>query len=294
MKLIPLKKGDTITVAAPAGPFERSRFLKGVSNLRKAGFHIVYEKGIFSRKDYLAGDDRRRAGELSRSLADRRSKTLLFARGGFGSQRILPLLKRRCAPKVVVGSSDLTVVLNYLWKRFSLPSLYGPMVTPHLWRRTNTERLVRILTDPGALSRQRLTARKALRPGRAEGRLIGGCLSLVVATLGTPWEIDTRGAILFLEDTHEEPYAVDRMLTQLTQAGKFRGVRGVVFGTFRQKRTLFPTGVEKVIREKFRKFRGPILWGLRFGHCPDPICLPFGGRGRIEGRRLIITEGVFG
>ncbi len=289
----PLKRGDLIAIAAPSGPFDRNRFLKGVALLKKSGFRITYEKGIFSRKDYLAGDDRRRARELNRHLSDPRSKALLIARGGFGTQRLLPLLQPNCHPKVVVGFSDLTVLLNYLWQRYRLPSFYGPMVAPHLIHRDNVSRLVQALTDPRFMTKQPLLAKRALKPGKAEGRLVGGCLSLVTSTLGTPWEINTSGALFFLEDTHEEPYAVDRMMTQLDQAGKFKNVRGILFGTFRQGRTLFPAKIEAVVREKLKDFPGPVLWGVRFGHCPKPLLVPVGGRGRIEGKKLLITEGIF-
>lgn len=291
--LKPLKRGARIGVAAPAGPFDRDRFLKGIKLLRGAGFRVIYQKNIFSRNGYLAGTDRRRASELNRFLTDPGIEALLFARGGFGSQRILPLLKGRPCPKIIVGSSDLTVVLNHLWRRFRLPSFYGPMVAPHLTSPKNVARLVGYLSDPSCGSRQRLVAKRILRPGGAEGRLVGGCLSLVVSTLGTPWEIDPKGAILFLEDTHEEPYAVDRMLTQLEQAGKLKGVRGIVLGTFRRGKKLFPAEIAAVFRERLASFRGPILWGLRFGHCREPLVLPIGGRGKIEGRRLVIREGIF-
>lgn len=289
----PLKRDDTIAIAAPAGPFDRGRFLRGVSFLKKAGFRVTYEKGIFSRKDYLAGGDTRRARELNRTLADPKAGALLFARGGYGCLRILPLLKERFSPKIVVGSSDLTLLLIHLWKRFRMRSYYGPMVTPHLIQRESVARLQRALTDPLFHKKQRLVARKILRPGHASGRLVGGCLTLLVSTLGTPWEIDTDGALLFLEDTHEEAYAVDRMLTQLEQAGKLKKIRGIILGTFRQKKILFPASVKAVFQEKFKKFRGPVLWGLRFGHCPDPLLIPFGGEGRIDGRRLVLTRGVF-
>jgi muramoyltetrapeptide carboxypeptidase len=296
LKLQPLKKGDVIAIAAPAGPFDRGRFLRGVALLRKAAFKTSFRRDIFSRHPrlgYLAGDDRRRAQELRSWLQAREPKALLFARGGFGSQRILPLLDGRLRPKVLVGSSDLTALLNYLWKKRRLPSLYGPMVAPHLILPKNVSRIVRALTDPGYFRKQTLTAKKVLKPGGASGRLIGGCLSLLISTLRTPWEAETRGSILFLEDTNEEPYAVDRMLTQLEQAGKLKGVRGIVFGTFRQGKILFPPKVEKVLRERLKTFRGPVLWGLRFGHCRDPLIIPFGGIGRIKGNQLLIEKGIF-
>ncbi len=293
MKAEPLQKGDLVSIAAPAGPFNRTRFRKGVSLLKKAGFRVSFEKGIYARRDYLAGDDRRRASELDRSLSDNHSKAVLFARGGFGCQRVVPFLRKKCHPKIVVGSSDLTVVLIHVWKRHRLPSYYGPMVAPHLIDPKNVKRLFRALTDPQFHRKQSITAKKVLKPGRASGRLVGGCLSLLTATLGTPWEVEIGDDLLFLEDTHEEAYAVDRMLTQLEQAGKLKKIRGLILGTFRQKQILFPKSVEQVFRDKFKSFRGPILWGIRFGHCPDPLFIPFGGKGRIQGNRLIVTEGIF-
>ena len=296
MKPTPLKKGDLIAIAAPAGPFDRARFFRGVNLLKKSKFKVAFRKDIFNqhrRLPYLAGEDLRRARELNACLSDPKSKALLFARGGFGCQRVLPLLENRCLPKIVVGSSDLTVLLNHLWTRHRLPSLYGPMVAPHLVVPKNVSRLTRALTDPDFFKKQKLIAKSVLKPGRASGRLVGGCLSLVISTLGTPWEIDTKESLLFLEDTNEEPYAVDRMLTQLEQAGKLKTVRGIVFGTFRHDKTLFPSKVETVLRERFKTFRGPILWGLRFGHCPDPLLIPFGGIGQIKGNQLLIIKGIF-
>ena len=138
--------------------------------------------------------------------------------------------------------------------------------------------------------KQKLLSRKILKPGKASGIIVGGCLSLVVSTLGTPWEIETKGKILILEDTHEEPYAVDRMLTQLEQAGKLKGVRGIVLGTFRLRKTFFPSQIESVFREKLKNFSGPVLWGVRFGHCPAPLFVPIGLQAKIEGRELSVTE----
>lgn len=293
MKPKPLKKGDLISIAAPAGPFDPVRFRRGVAHLKKAGFCIAFEKGIFFRKSYLAGDDARRAGELDRALSDPQSQAVLTARGGFGGQRTIPLLKKKVRPKVVVGSSDLTVVLIHLWKKYRLPSYYGAMVAPHLVEPKAVARMIRALTDPFFHRKQRLIARKVLKPGRASGLLVGGCLSLVVSTLGTPLELSTDGSLLFLEDTNEEAYEVDRMLTQLEQAEKFKKIRGLVLGTFRRKKTLFPREIEAVFRERFASFRGPVLWGVRFGHCPDPLFLPFGGQGRIQGKELIVTKGIF-
>lgn len=296
MKLHPLKKGDWIAVAAPSGPFDRARFLKGVSLLKKAGFRVAYSSAIFQRHHrlpYLAGEDLKRAKALNHALRHPRYKAVLFARGGFGCQRLLPLLKGRIRPRVVVGLSDLTVLLNFLWQRHRLLTFYGPMVAPHLTSKERVRKLVQSLTEPKFSLRHPLRAKKILNRGTAEGTLVGGCLSLIVSTLGTPWEVKTDGSLLFLEDTHEEPYAVDRMLTQLEQAGKLRRVKGILLGTFRNGKTLFPHAIETVFRERLKGFRGPVLWGLRFGHCKDPLILPIGGKARIRENQVILTRGVF-
>src|SRR6185436_4594937 len=131
----------------------------------------------------------------------------------------------------------------------------GPMVAPHLTQPKTVKRVARALMDARFFDRQPIVAKAALKGGSAAGTLVGGCLSLVIATLGTPWELDTRGKILFLEDTNEEPYAVDRMITQLEQAGKLKGAKGLVFGTFKQGKTLLPAAIRKVLQEKLKKFR---------------------------------------
>ena len=288
----PLTRGSVIGIAAPAGPFERGKFLRGVRNLRKAGFRVVYGRGLFARRRHLAGDDRRRSRELNRLLADRRIGALLIARGGVGTQRVLPTLGK-IAPKIVVGLSDLTVLLAALWKKYRLPSLYGPMIATQVVHPQTARHLAKILTRPGALEGQKLAAKKIFRPGEARGRLVGGCLSLVVSLIGTRWEIDTKGSILFLEDVDEPAYRIDRLITHLEQAGQLKGVRGIVLGTFRLGKDHFPREIGELLRERLKNFKGPVLWGLRFGHCPNPLILPFGGIGRIEGRRLRIEKGIF-
>lgn len=290
MKPQRLTPGDTLFIAAPAGPFDRRKFLAGVAQLQKNGFRVRYRSDIFKRLNYLAGDDRRRLVEIQEALTDPRSKAVLFARGGYGCQRLLTRLPRRIRPKILVGSSDLTVILNDLWKRFGLPSFYGPMVAPHLGDPKNAARLKRALTDPDFFQKQILKAKKIIRPGKAQGVIAGGCLSLIASTLGTPGEIDTKGKILVLEDTHEEPYRIDRLLTQMDQSGKFRGVRGIVLGTFRLRKVLFPSSIERVVRDRLNFFSGPILWGVRFGHCPDPKIIPLGVKARIQGDRLLVTQ----
>ncbi len=291
MKPRPFILGEPIRIAAPAGPFDRGKFKEGVALLKKYA-RPSFRKDISARTGYLAGPDERRGAELIEALSSP-DPVLLFARGGYGCQRLLPLLIKDVSPKIVVGSSDLTVVLIHLWKYHRLPTLYGPMVSPHLHRPGAVKRLMQAITDPDWFAKHPISATAVLRKGRASGTLVGGCLTMVLATLGTPWELDTKDTILFLEDTNEEPYRVDRMLTQLIQAGKLEDVRGIVFGTFKHHGKFFPAAIRRVCEERLKDFRGPILWGARFGHHPDPLMIPFGGEGRIEDKQLIFTQGIF-
>ncbi len=288
-----LKRQSVVLVAAPAGPFKNDLFDQGIANLRKVGFIPKYRSDIRSREKFLAGTDSRRASELAQMLRDPASDILLFARGGYGCQRIAEKLPEKIPKKILIGSSDLTVLLNAVWQKYRLPSLYGPMVAPHFRDMKNAKRLRRVLTDPNYFSNQRLLAKEALHPGKAVGTIVGGCLSLVVSTLKTPWEIDTNGRILLLEDTQEAPYKVDRMLTQLIQAGKLKNVKAVVLGTFRLKENGFPKEIRDVVKDRLRAFKGPVLWGVPFGHCPRPLYVPIGLKGMVSGKELKITETLF-
>ncbi|QQR81555.1 MAG: LD-carboxypeptidase [Deltaproteobacteria bacterium] len=287
-----LETGDPILVAAPAGPFKKDLFLQGIKNLEKIGFQPKYRKDIASQKKFLAGTDQRRSQEIIDTLTDRSSRVLLFARGGYGCQRIVENLPPKISPKLLIGSSDLTVLLNVVWQKYHIPSLYGPMVAPHFRDEKNAKILKKVLTDPHYFSKQKLKAKKIIRPGKAKGTIVGGCLSLVISTLKTPWEIDTDDKILLLEDTHEAPYKVDRMLTQLLQSGKLSRVKALVLGTFRLKETSFPKEIRDVVEERLKNFSKPVLWGIPFGHCPHPLYVPIGLTGEVSEGQLKILDNI--
>ncbi|MBI2501136.1 MAG: LD-carboxypeptidase [Deltaproteobacteria bacterium] len=293
-KIRPLKKGSLIGIAAPASPFDRRKFRQAIQNLCHLGFRTTFQNGIFSKKQYLAGDDKRRSREINRLLNNPRVEAILFARGGYGSARLLPLLPKKISNfKAIMGLSDLTILLGYLWKRYRLPTLYGPLVAPHLKDHRYADKVLRALSEPDFFKRQSLAGTLLIRPGRSRGRLVGGCLSLVVSSLATPYEVDTCNTLLFLEDTEEEPYAVDRMVTQLIQAGKLRMVKGIILGSFCWKKRPFPKEILEVFRDRLGNFQGPVLWGVPFGHLRHPSIIPHGGVGRIEGRKLFIEKGIF-
>lgn len=277
----PLQSGDRIGIAAPASPFDRLEFEKGVQTLQDLGFAVYYRDDIFEKNRYLAGNDMRRASELAELFANPSLKAILFARGGYGTQRILPLLDAdliRRNPKVVIGYSDLTSLLLYLQKKCSWIVFHGPVVAKGLgdgFQERGKSSLWKALTRSNALGPISTAPMRWLKPGVCTGVLTGGCLSLVIASLKTDWEIETEGRILFLEDANEKPYQIDRMLTHLLLAGKLEGVRGIIFGPLHGARAS-ESDIHAVIFDVFQKMEIPILYGFPAGHLDDMLTIPLG------------------
>lgn len=293
-----LRKGDLIGVVAPAGVVKAEDLGNGVRRLEELGFRVVLGRSLYRSARYLAGRDDERAADLAEMFANPEVKAVVAARGGYGTSRIIPLLDAKAlarSPKIFVGSSDLTLLLHFLRSACRLVTFHGPMVSPNFGKysspTTNGE-FVRILgatTPPGPID---VTGVKVLKGGSGEGVLTGGCLSLVCQTIGTPYEIQTEDAILFLEDINEPPYRIDRMLTYLKQVGKFDGVRAVVFGLMPDchpsSQELYT--LEDVIRDVLADLPCPILYDFPSGHGGTNVTLPFGVRAAVEGSTLSILE----
>jgi muramoyltetrapeptide carboxypeptidase len=229
-----LRPGDTIGIVAAASNIKKELLEQGCRELESLGFKTYYRPDIVSTFRYFAGTRERRLGEFLEMLRSRDIRAIFCARGGYGCGQLIPDLDPeilRSNAKIVNGSSDITLLLNWM-ERAGVVSFHGPMVATAIREGlSGYNRTVLLdMLQGGKAVRFPTEATAILRPGTAEGRLIGGCLSLVVATLGTKHEIDTQDSILVLEDLDTKPYQVDRMITHLKQAGKLEGVRGVVFG----------------------------------------------------------------
>jgi muramoyltetrapeptide carboxypeptidase len=288
-----LRRGDTIGVVAPSGVIIPHELESGVKRLEGLGFHVKLGKYVRDVFRTMAGKDRERADDLLQMFSDPQVKAIVCARGGYGSARVIPHLDRdliREHPKVFVGSSDVTVLLLYLVQECGLVAFHGPMVGSHFGKTPSSltdEVFLKVLTQPGPAGPLRLPDVKILRQGRAEGRLVGGCLSLLCSAIGTSYDPKTDETILFLEDVKEPPYRIDRMLTQLKASGKLRKVRGVLFGPMVQCRPPQGAGddLEEIILDVLADLEVPILLGVPSGHGEHNVTLPLGIRVRVSALR---------
>ena len=281
-----LRPGARIGVMAPAGSVDRQAVQSGIAAIRAEGFEVELAPNLFASNGYLAGDAKLRAQDLLELFRRRDIDAIFCARGGFGSIQLLPYLTVEVEkfPKIFVGYSDITVLLNWIRQFCGIVTFHAPMVAMDLARGLSQQsktHLWSVLT--GETAEWKLTLGEMIKPGRAEGEMMGGCLSLLVTTLGTPYEIDTVGKILFLEDIGEKPYRIERMLTQLKMAGKLAHVAGVLFGDFTNCEDDGPRGIRQVVEELFSDSAYPVVMGMKAGHGQENLTLPFGATMALDG-----------
>ncbi|HTU35836.1 MAG TPA: LD-carboxypeptidase [Candidatus Acidoferrum sp.] len=287
-----LRPGDTVGIIAPSSGFRRDEFEAGCAELLRLGYQPFYLPSIFQREGYFAGSVRRRVDELHEMFARSEVRAILCARGGYGCNYLLPYLDLdliRANPKIFAGCSDLTTLLTYFCDAVGLVTLHAPMVAGDFARPAGVNEKSWLAAVSGSAEIRFGEGMTSLAPGSAEGILYGGCLSLLTASLGTPYEICTKETILFLEDRAERPYRIDRMLMQLKLAGKLEGVRGIVFGEMIDCNE--PSSPD-MLRETIVRIVGdlgiPIALGLKSGHVSSgALTLPLG-----VPAKLIASESV--
>lgn len=249
-------------------------------------------------REYLAGHANQRAQELNAMFADQHLKAIFSIRGGYGSAQLLPrldygLIHRN--PKLLIGYSDITALHTALLQKAGLPTIHGPMPASDLVKAgTYTKAsLVRLLS--GGFTCHRIAnppgeKLECLIPGTATGILAGGNLSVICSLMGTPFELDTTGKILFLEEVNEEPYKLDRMMTQLALAGKFRDAAGIILGTWSgcAKEEEEPI-IKELMRDLLLPFGKPVIFNLRAGHCEPMVSLPLGFPVEMQAESGIMT-----
>jgi muramoyltetrapeptide carboxypeptidase len=292
-----LVPGDMVGVVALAAAVDCGCLERGAAALSDLGYRVKLSPRVLDRTGIFAAEDKLRAHELSAFFRDPEVKAVFGARGGYGSGRLLPLLdfaEFARTPKIFVGFSDATFLLNALVDQSHMVSFHGPMVATDLAQGLSQNargHLQALLSGARGLE---LQAFEALRPGFAQGPLIGGCLSVIGAMMATPWQPRFGGRILFLEDTGEKAYRIDRMLVQMRQSGVFEQVAGIVFGALRpvadneQERAL----IAEFVGEQTAGLKCPVLFGIEAGHGTENFTLPLGVRVQLDSkpRRMVIIE----
>lgn len=287
-----IKIGDTIGLVSPASPEEEYKIEKSIDFLKSQGFKVKVGKHLYDKWGYLTGKDKDRAEDLMNMFLDKDVDMILCIRGGYGSMRILPLLDYsliRKHPKVFMGYSDITTFLNILASKCELITFHGPMGSSNFEDTETLKSFLNTITNcdkPYILSNPSNITLTCRNKGCAQGKIVGGNLSLLVSTLGTPYEINTKGSILFIEEVDEKPYAIDRMLTQLYLSRKLQQCRGFILGQFTDcnlpnyERSLT---LEEIIEDRILSLNKPTLSNFMSGHDYPKLTLPIGARARIDG-----------
>ncbi len=301
-----LQKGDLVAIVAPAGAAGEKGLEQAAKNVESLGLRVKIGPNAGHRWGYLAGTDEERAADLNQAFRDPNVRGIITLRGGYGSMRILPMLDYAAFaadPKVVMGYSDITGLLNAITRKTGVVTYHGPIAEAKFegfegeWMRHAifAGDSFSILCNPMFLQgRAVVPAARTVEPGKAKGRLVGGNLSLVSPCAGTPYGPDFRASILFLEDINEHPYRVDRMLTGLWLGGHLQQVRGIVLGDFSPPEAeLDEDNQDFTLDQVFDHLRMwtkvPIFSGLYAGHIKDKLTLPIGAMVELDADERILT-----
>jgi len=285
-----LRPGDTVGIIAPAGVIDRDALEAGCAWLMRKGYKPFYLPSILDRELYFAGSAKRRLVEFHEMFSRPDIKAIVCARGGYGSNYLLPHIDLnlvRANPKIFCGCSDVTTLLTFLCDRAEMVSFHGPMLNVDVRPDgIDDESWMAALTSGKAYQRDFGSDEvQTLVPGSTEGVLYGGCLSLLCASLGTPYEIETRGTILFFEDLAEPAFRIDRMLMHLKLAAKFEGVRGLIFGEMLKcgPRNGEDYTLQQVVQRVVGDLGIPVAYGLKSGHVSRAnFTLPFGVNAQLS------------
>ena len=295
----PIKAGDLVGVVAASGPPVPELLSQGIRSVQERGFRVREGCHLRERNAYLAGEDSQRCQDLNSMLRDPEIRAIFFARGGYGVMRLLDSIDYEAIlddPKILLGMSDITALQLSLYALCGLVTFAGPMIAGQIAEgldRVSEESMMQALTEPPA-TRDPFSSFddsvRIVRSGIASGRLVGGCLSLATSLLGTPHCPEFKDTILFLEDVHEPPYRIDRMLTQLKLAGVLDGVKAVILGYFlgQDGEDLLPEA-ERILLDLIGDCPIPILSRFPHGHALPNLTIPHGLPVRLDTETRSIT-----
>lgn len=292
-----LNKGDTVGLIAPAGYLSENHIERSIEQLEMIGFNVVLSKNIREKYGYLAGTDQQRIDDLHEMFSRNDIDGIFCARGGYGSGRILPYLDYELIknnPKVLIGYSDITALTYGIFAHTGLVCFHG-LVTISTFNEFSVHNFENVVMNPSETFTY-INAEEdpddkefevySIHNGEAEGELVGGNLSLIAAMIGTKYDVDTTGKIIFIEEIREDPYRIDRMLTQMRQAGKFDKAAGVALGIFRRcepgDKFENSLSLREVLFDRLSDIGIPVIYGLSFGHVLNKFTFPIGIKARLS------------
>jgi muramoyltetrapeptide carboxypeptidase len=288
----PLQPGDTIGLVTPATYITEEQLEQAVQQFESFGFKVKWSPNMLVRKGFLAGTDAQRVDDLHNMFSNEDIKAIFCGRGGYGSARLLPMLNYdliRDNPKIFMGFSDITALLFGVHQKTGLRVYHGPMGTSDYTAITEKYFRKFLIGNPKEVllhSREDENQMEVIRPGKASGGLIGGNLSLLVALVGTPYDISYENKVVFIEEVGEAPYRVDRMLTQLiTAENKLQSAAAIVLGDFSDCDTDTPEkslSLDYVLHDRLGNLNVPVVRGIPFGHEADNITFPFGANAEVD------------
>lgn len=286
-----LEKGDTIGIVAPASIESVLNIETGIAILESFGFKVKKGKHIYDKWGYFAGRDMDRAEDIMDMFKDKDVKMVLCIRGGYGTMRLLPYLdfnKIKKNPKIFMGYSDITVLLNSIYEKEGLITFHGPMLNSKFDVNETQEHFLNTVMEGNkkySINNPKSIPIVSNTDKCVEGRIVGGNLSLLCSTLGTPYEMNTKDKLLFFEDIDEAPYKIDRMLTQLMLSTKLQQCKGFIIGQFtncegEQKENKF--SLNEVIQDRILRLNKPTLMNVMCGHDNPKITIPIGAKAKLN------------
>ncbi|MCP5062351.1 MAG: LD-carboxypeptidase [Ignavibacteriae bacterium] len=298
-----LKEGDLVGLISPGSYITKSMLEEAKTNLESLGLEVTYTDNILKKSGYLGGSDKERAEDVNAMFADKKVKAIVTVRGGYGCARILEMLDYemiKMNPKILMGYSDITSLLYGLYSKTGLVCFHGPVATSTFNEYSNSH-MKSILFDTEENYEMKNPKDKeeqivVIKDGVGEGELVGGNLSIVVSMVGTEYDVDLKDKILFLEDVGEEPYRIDRMLTQLLQGTNLREAAGIALGVFKnceidEDDPEFQNSFTllQVFQDRLGDLNIPVIYGLSFGHIADKFTLPFGIKAKLDSNNKSLT-----
>lgn len=295
-----LKVGDKLALITPGSYISIEEKEKSIENLKELGFEVEYSERLMLKNGYFSASDKERAEDINEMFERKEIKGIVCARGGYGCARTLPYINYNLIkenPKVLIGYSDVTALLYGIYKKTGLITFHGPVgissyndFSKKYFKHVLMNPVEELeLTNSSSGNNENIYGLTTISSGTASGELVGGNLSIVVSLIGTDYDIDTKGKIIFLEEYIEEPYRVDRMLTQMVQAGKFDEAAGVALGIFRKceskkENPSFSNSftLMEVLEDRLSNLKIPVVYGISFGHVKDKFTIPFGIKSKLD------------